>query len=259
MDKKIVFFDIDGTLIDHHTNEIPSSTIDAIDQLHKNGVLVGIATGRAPKILNGINEKINADLLVTINGQFVLYHDEVIFDEPHNLDTLVDIFRIASENNIPYGGASDDYSFVSDLNHPRIQQALNQHNLPNPHDGDNGEWMNHHIYQGWVFAREEEMHLFEGIHDDVYYIRWAPAANDIHVKVASKAHGIKEVIKKLDIPMENVYALGDGLNDYQMIDEVGFGIAMGNAHEDIKEIADYVTDDVDKDGVYKALKHFNLI
>lgn len=82
---------------------------------------------------------------------------------------------------------------------------------------------------------------------------------EIVPKGFSKAVGIEKVCEYLGISRENTYALGDSVNDLEMIAYVSHGIAMGNGTEDIKVQADYVTDAVEKDGIEKALKHFRLI
>lgn len=54
-------------------------------------------------------------------------------------------------------------------------------------------------------------------------------------------------------------AFGDGVNDIEMLEYVSIGVAMGNAREETKKVADYITDDVDNDGILKALEHFKLL
>lgn len=61
------------------------------------------------------------------------------------------------------------------------------------------------------------------------------------------------------IPLNECVAFGDGGNDVAMLEHAGIGVAMGNAEDDVKRYADYVTDSVDKDGIFKALKHLNII
>ena len=75
----------------------------------------------------------------------------------------------------------------------------------------------------------------------------------------SKARSIKILADYLGIDMADTIAFGDGLNDVEMIKECGIGVAMGNANIKLKEVADYITDDISKDGVYKALEHFKLL
>ena len=70
----------------------------------------------------------------------------------------------------------------------------------------------------------------------------------------SKASAMNFVADALKIPMNRTVAIGDSSNDIPMISRAAIGIAMGNATEDVKEIADYVTTDVDSDGIWNALK-----
>ena len=82
---------------------------------------------------------------------------------------------------------------------------------------------------------------------------------DLTLKGESKAKGIKKLVEKLGMDIEQTIAFGDGRNDVEMLTEVGLGIAMGNGAIEAKAVADYVTDDIDKDGILKALNHFSLI
>src|SRR5699024_11458558 len=77
---------------------------------------------------------------------------------------------------------------------------------------------------------------------------------EVNEKGVNKAEGLRTLCKKLNITMDEVMAVGDSLNDFKMINEVGIGIAMGNAQEEILEIADYVTLTNREDGVAEAIK-----
>ena len=70
---------------------------------------------------------------------------------------------------------------------------------------------------------------------------------------------LDKVCEYFHIPMSETYAFGDSMNDLEILQEAGTGIAMGNAVPALKEVADYVTDRIDEDGIYKACKHFGLI
>ena len=72
-------------------------------------------------------------------------------------------------------------------------------------------------------------------------------------------NGIKQYLKLAGIAPEETIAFGAADNDVDMIRFAGIGVAMGNASEEVKAVADYVTADIDDDGIEKALKHFNLI
>ena len=74
-----------------------------------------------------------------------------------------------------------------------------------------------------------------------------------------KQNGIHEVLKYYSINQDETMSFGDGKNDIDMFEYTKISVAMGNAGDDVKEAADYITDDIDEDGIYNALKHFELI
>ncbi len=91
------------------------------------------------------------------------------------------------------------------------------------------------------------------------FIRWHKYSMDILPKGGSKAEGIKQMIKKLNFDLKDVYAFGDGLNDIEMIQEVGTGVVMGNASDEVKQYADFVTHDVAEEGIPYGLKKLGLL
>ncbi len=83
MTKKLIFIDMDGTLIDHKVNQIPRSALDAIRQLKEAGHVCAIATGRCPSLLYGFDQKADIDYVIASNGRYVRAYDEII-----HLDTM---------------------------------------------------------------------------------------------------------------------------------------------------------------------------
>ena len=93
----------------------------------------------------------------------------------------------------------------------------------------------------------------------VEYGRWHPAFADITPKGVTKHQGIDVLCRHFGIRLEETMAFGDGGNDIPMLRHAGIGVAMGNAIAEAKDAADYVTTDIDDDGVAHALKHFGVI
>ena len=89
--------------------------------------------------------------------------------------------------------------------------------------------------------------------------RWYPAFADVTAKGDTKQKGIDEIIRYFDIKLEDTMAFGDGGNDISMLRHAAIGVAMGQAKEDVKAAADYVTAPIDEDGISKAMKHFGII
>lgn len=90
-------------------------------------------------------------------------------------------------------------------------------------------------------------------------MRWHPSFTDVIARGVSKSAGIDSVLAHEGIALADTMAFGDGGNDTGMLRHVGCGIAMGNASDEVKAVADYVTDSVDDDGVARALRRFGLI
>ena len=89
--------------------------------------------------------------------------------------------------------------------------------------------------------------------------RWCPFGFDVISKIGGKVIGIQKMLEYYGIGQEEVIAFGDGENDMEMLQFAGIGVAMGNADEEVKAVADYVTADIDDEGIWKACKHFELI
>ena len=89
--------------------------------------------------------------------------------------------------------------------------------------------------------------------------QWNPCAYDVIPKQGGKTAGIESVLKHYGIKQEEIMAFGDAENDIEMLQYAKIGVAMGNADDEVKEAADYVTDTVDSDGIYKALKYYEVL
>lgn len=88
--------------------------------------------------------------------------------------------------------------------------------------------------------------------------RWFPDFADITARNANKGNGLLNIVSYLGIAPEETMAFGDGGNDISIIRQAGIGIAMANANQELKRVADYITSSVDDDGIYNALKYFIL-
>jgi P-type E1-E2 ATPase len=89
--------------------------------------------------------------------------------------------------------------------------------------------------------------------------RWHPAFTDITAKGNTKQRGIDEIIRHCGMPLSQTVAFGDGGNDVSMLRHAAIGVAMGQASDEVKDAADYVTASVDEGGIQKALQHLGLI
>jgi Cof subfamily protein (haloacid dehalogenase superfamily) len=257
MANPIVFFDLDGTLLNDN-KEIPNSAITAIKKLKEKGVFVAFATGRAPYMFHEIRNELEIDSFVSFNGQYVVHKNKVIFKNPLNSEELDKISLFALESGIPVAFMTHEQTKANMEYHPHMEESLSslKHYLP-PFDPE--FHLNNEIFQSLLFVSKENEHLFINNYKDFNFIRWHDYSVDIVPSGGSKAKGIEKIIENLDASIDEVFAFGDGLNDIEMLKTVGTGIAMGNAHDSLKSIAKHVTNHVNEDGIYNGLKYFNLI
>lgn len=254
---KIVFFDIDGTLLDHDKN-LPSTAKEAILELKKNGVYVAIATGRAPFMFESLRKELEIESFVSFNGQYVVFEEEVLYENPLMEQDLEKLLEHADKNKHPLIFMNEKTMKASVKHHEHIENSLGSLNFTHP-DEDKFYYKNRKIYQTLLFCEEGAEQEYSDTYPDFHLIRWHPVSVDILPAGGSKAEGIKKMVERLGFDMSNVYAFGDGLNDLEMLKTVGTGVAMGNGVSEAKAIANMVTNDVAEDGIWHGLKKLGLI
>ncbi|MFP7295968.1 Cof-type HAD-IIB family hydrolase [Neobacillus niacini] len=255
--KKIVFFDIDGTLLDQE-KKLPASTKRAIQLLKENGVFVAIATGRAPFMFTGLKNELDIDSYVSFNGQYVVFENEAIYKNPLEQDELKRFLQDAKANEHPLIFMNELTMKATTHYHPFIETSMGSLLFPHP-DEDQTFFAHNEIYQSLLFCKDDEEKFYFNDFAKFDFIRWHPYSVDILPKGGSKAEGIKKMIDRLGFDLKDVYAFGDGLNDLEMLKAVGTGVAMGNGVPEAKEIANFVTTDVSEDGIWNGLKELKLI
>ena len=255
--KKIVFFDIDGTLLDHEKS-LPESAKKAIKLLKENGIFVAIATGRAPFMFEGLRKDLGIDSFVSFNGQYVVFEDEVIYENPLAKFELGKLLRDTKVNNHPLIFMDEKTMKSSVGYHEYIEESLTTLGFSHPSE-DSNFFKDREIYQSLLFCQENEEREYAKKYGNFQFIRWHPFSVDVVPKGGSKAEGIKKLIERLGFALKDVYAFGDGLNDLEMLKTVGIGVAMGNGVPEAKEVADLVTSDVADNGIWNGLKELALI
>jgi Cof subfamily protein (haloacid dehalogenase superfamily) len=253
----VIFFDIDGTLLDHH-KELPSSTIEAIQELKNRGHLVAIATGRGPFMFKNIRDELGVDTFVSYNGQFVVVKGEVVYKNPMELLSLEKLTNVAVENGHPVVYMDPDGMKANVPEHPYITAGFASLKVGTP-AVDPLYYQENDIFQTLLFCEEGKEKSYEEAFPAFDFIRWHEVSVDVLPKGGSKANGIEKVMEILHIPKDRIYAFGDGLNDIEMLSTVENSVAMGNGVEEVKKVAKYITKPVDEDGILHGLKMVGLL
>jgi len=256
--KKIVFFDIDGTLYDEN-KQLPETAKRALAILKENGVFVAIATGRAPFTFESLRKELDIDSFVCFNGQYVVFEKKVIYKNPLSIVEMERLVTFSQEHNYPIVFMDDEMMKGTALHHPQINNSIVDSLKLSYPEMDLNFYKERDIYQALIFSEEKDDMLYHGSFPNLRFIRWHEYSTDVLPAGGSKAEGIKRMVHQLGLQMKDVYAFGDGLNDIEMLKAVGTGIAMGNALEEVKEAADIVTTSVEEDGIWNGLKKLALI
>lgn len=266
MDTKIAFFDIDGTLVHvpHGLMHPTKQTIHALNEFKKLGhkIVIATARGEAPQSI----QDIEFDGYICNDGHYIRYDGEILIDElfsEEQVQKQLNVYQKYNGRPMFNSRFGEWCAFLDDelvIQHRQMFQGTSVRPTGVKEDFvasdvkaisccvlfDNAE-------QLWSAYHELEDELTM-VPYDTGLIRM-----DVYCKGFTKGTACEYLYQKLGIDYENTYAFGDGINDIAMLQLVKHGIAMGNAVDELKEVASEITDTVDCDGIAKAFqKHFGI-
>lgn len=254
---KAIFLDMDNTLISHKTHSVPESARKALEELHENGVKIIMATGRDKNDLKLLPvDGIHFDAYITMNGQVCLDEDRKVITtmglKDESLGEMLAIFNgtdypaLLVENNRKY------INYINDF----VGETMESIHTPMP---VKGEYRGGEVLMGMVFVTEDGDEEVARRLPHCRITRWGDFGVDVIDESSGKAAGMEIILEALNIDRSESMAVGDGGNDMDMIEYAAIGVAMGNSAEALKGVADYVTDDIEEDGLANAFRHFGLI
>lgn len=254
---KIAFFDIDGTIVAPGTNKISKRVTDTLNQLQKNGIIICIATGR-PMMNIPKFENVEFDAYLSFNASYCYNREGVIYKNPIPREDVHKIIENAKKIGRPVSIASESRMGANGSDQDLIDYyAMAKHEVEVVDDFDTLK--NEDIYQIMLGCQKEEYaQLLEDVHG-AKITAWWPRAVDVIPVNGGKGVGIGKILEYYHFTKEEAIAFGDGGNDIEMLQAVGLGVAMGNAEDSVKEIADDVCESVAEDGVYWYCKKMGLI
>ena len=273
---KIIFIDVDGTLVDYD-NHLPDSARDAIRQARKNGHRVYISTGRSRAEVYDEIWEIGLDGMIGGNGSYVEDDGEVVMHQLITAEQCRHIVDWLHERGLEFYLESNNGLFASEhfeeVAEPTIQEYSGRKGRSRditvrdafPEMIFGGELYRDDLNKVSFVLNSYQDHL-DSIDEfpDLNPGTWGGAGEtalfgDLGVKDITKAHAIDVLLKHLGADIKDTYAIGDAKVDIPMLEYCNIGIAMGSGGDEIKAMADYVTDAVADDGLYNAFVHFGLI
>lgn len=275
---KIIFLDVDGTLVDYE-GRLPQSAVEAVQKAREKGHKVYISTGRSKAEVYQNLWDIGLDGMIGGNGSYVEDNGKVIL---HQLITAEQCRRVVDwlhEKGLEFYLESNNGLFASEHFEEQATEVMQEYarrkgaeNVSQMTVRDafpemifGGELYRDDLnkvsfilssYQDYIDAKEAFPDLQAGT--------WGGKGEtalfgDLGVKGIDKANAIECLLKHLGARQEDTIAFGDAKVDIPMLEYCAVGVAMGSGGDEIKAMADYVTDDVEKDGLWKGFSHFGLI
>lgn len=262
---KAVALDLDGTLLNSN-EEISKENRDILKRLSENGVEILIVTGRPYPITKKIAQSLNIPLtLICYNGARVmdLETDEILFERVLDKEQVLKIIEFCRENKKDLSLFQNDIWYVENLDSYGTKYYKNNSKL-NPVLKSFDTFNSFKMIKSIIIDENEVLYEIEKnlkniLGDSVYYTYSQDKYLEILNKDVNKGITLKRVLKTKGIDISDCIAFGDAQNDLEMLELAGVGVAMGNAHETLKNRVQYTTETNDNNGVAKFLKEIYRI
>ncbi|MEY8001110.1 HAD family hydrolase [Clostridium sp. Mt-5] len=263
MNRKMIFFDIDGTIINEKTHECTKSTIDAIKKARENGHLTFINTGRTFLNVGEEIQNIGFDGYICGCGTYINYKGKPLLHKSIPHETCIEIVQKLREYKMEALLEGLNSIFFDQTRIPtgglaKFKEFFISRGFDVSKSWDDPE-LNFDKFVVWINRDSDYKAFYSYITKKFDYIDRGNNFGEIVPKGYSKATGIKFLQQYLDIPLENCYAVGDSINDLPMLKYVPNSIAMGNATPTLFDLVSFVTKNIEQDGIKHALEHYGII
>lgn len=258
-DIKIIFVDIDWTLLDHSKHDFDYPSIEALKKAMNQGVLVYLCTARPyesimqTKLLNHLTPS----GIICTNGGLVFYKEEVILKNLIPNDIVQEIIRVCSKKKleVEYGTIRDRYfSIPSNKYVQRYFATFNENPCP-VKDYENEEVTSILL----MCPKRFDRYVLKRISNEIDYFRFDPYGVDIRYVRNDKGKAVDFVLKYHHFTKDNALSLGDDLQDIPMFEKTKYSASIGERRKEVVEAASYLAKDVSDSGVLDSLKHFKII
>ncbi len=255
--KKVIFFDIDGTLISGKVG-IPDSTLNILTDLSNNPNFdLYISTGRGFCTLNEIKPLLKYfNGFVLTNGQSLFFEGKNIYNNFLDEKIATDFIHYCINNKYSLGTILPKQIYMN------FYDERAENNFLTYCKADYTEFNKFKDYdkitQFWLFVDNDIIDKIKNEFPKLSFLKWGKYGADVILSNTGKGDGIKKVIEIMNYDFNNTFAFGDGENDVSMFKAVKCSIAMGNGCDYAKENATYITDRIENDGLANAINKYIL-
>ncbi len=257
--KKVIFFDIDGTLLTPGKRIVESSTIEILKELSKSDeVDIYISSGRGKFTLGEIDHILPYFTGLNLGNGGELIINGKVHHYPFKKEDVESFVTFLNEHKISYGVLTSKQNlrmyFRDDIKKAIDSAVKCEYQILNTEDN----FYFNDVIEFWILDQNDTIEILKQKFTNLTFFNWGNFGCDVVPLGRSKATGIKTIIELMDYDYEYTYAIGDSDNDVPMFKAVNTSIAMNNGSINAKKSATYVTDDVTNDGVKKAIDKYIL-
>lgn len=288
MGRKIIFFDADGTII--KGNKISDLTKEAFKKLKDKGHILVLCTGRAIPALHGPLKELNFENMICSAGGTVVVNNEIVHTNPMSMESKKELIEFFDSHGVLYNIESNDYIWINKGQKERylsLVEPPKEGTVPkaeyesavkrketmanrtmetdNPMDLEINKL---HWYEAELLYDGKEIPISYEYVNNIFKNKYNVvklslgkvfSGGEISEEGVTKSAGMKVLLDHFDIDNDDIYAIGDDYNDADMLKFATHSISMGHAPDEIKELCEYITEDIEHDGLYNAMKYFDLI
>ncbi|MGN0906953.1 MAG: HAD family hydrolase [Bullifex sp.] len=265
---KYIFFDVDGTLLPFG-EDATESTKRALRIAHANGHRLFLSTGRSPAELDPRLSVFDFDGGVYAGGSVAIAEGERIYERFFSREQVEEVFSLARDNGWLLLIQTDTGSYMTpemrDTLYAMFMASLGRLLVIENLFTEEKLTFRSNITKMILITSKHDIkeirERLKGRYDIVDNTMGVPLDDcaEIVLPGVSKATGLHAVMEYYGAPLSDSVAFGDGANDIEIVSASGFGVAMGNASDELKKAADYVTGDVKENGIYDALEYLGVL
>lgn len=277
--KKIIFLDVDGTLVNDN-GVVPQSAEEAVKKARAKGNEIFLCTGRSLAEIYPHIMDIGFDGIIAAGGGYVEHHKEVIFHETIDNNHLVEAVEFFEKNSIDFYLESNEGLYASKNMKKNLREIVDNYPVKSQKEREELEIGFGHFFDALIENQYKSLRdvnkivflgsktpyeIIKNLFESKFTLHYMTVpmfgenGGELSIKGISKSSSIKLLLEHLGAEQRDTFAYGDGMNDYDMLLFVNKGIAMGNAKEALKKIADDITDTHDNNGIYNSFKKYGLI
>lgn len=256
-DKKVIFFDIDGTLLTPGKRIVEQSTIETLQYLsQREDVDLFISSGRGKETLNEIKHILPyfKGLNLANGGQLIIDNQEILF--PFEYDEVQQFVAYLNTHQISYVIMTNCQNlrryFREDIRRGIDAEVKCEYQLIT---SDDNFYFND-VIEFWILDNNDIIDGLKALFPNLTFFNWGNFGCDVVPNGRNKATGVKKIIELMNYNYDLTYAIGDSDNDVPMFQAVATSIAMNNGSTKAKNTATFVTDNIENDGVKKAVYNY---